>query len=523
MPSVPEPESESAARDTSPRRLAVIGGGLAGLAAAVGLAGRGHEVHLFEARRHWGGRAGSYREHDMSEAIDHCQHVAMGCCTNFLDFCRQTGVLAHFRRDRELQFVGTTGGPTCFAAAPWLPAPLHLAPALVRLPYLDWRDKFGIARAMWSLLRTVPDDPSLADWTVAEWLAAHRQTDQAIRRFWEVVLVSALGETLDRASFSAAHKVFLDGFLAARSAYELWIPHPPLETIYGEIVTWLERQGVTLHAGTRIESLRPVVSQESREAAPGNPTWEMSAGGAGYLMDGVILAVPWRRLEGLWSNNLSLPLPQLDAARSVQSSPITAVHLWFDRPWFDRPHAVIVGRLSQWIFRRGTEPSRQDSSSPPAPPPTDPRHGEVARQATPLGEHYYQVVISASRSLEGRSRDEVREEVLADLRACWPAAREAVLTRWRMVTQAEAVFSYTPELHRRRPDQRTPYPSLAVAGDWTHTGWPSTMEGAVRSGYLAAERLLEPLGQRVSLVRPDLPRGPLTRLLLPGTRSFAHR
>jgi hypothetical protein len=179
-------------------------------------------------------------------------------------------------------------------------------------------------------------------------------------------------------------------------------------------------------------------------------------------------------------------LPNLEAASQIECAPISGIHLWFDRQITPLPHAVLVGRLSQWVFRRDAAPAK----------------------------HYYQVVVSASRSLEGRSRQEILRQVVAELGEVWPAARQARLVRWRIVTEHTAVFSVRPGLDRLRPPQRTPIANLALAGDWTRTGWPSTMEGAVRSGYLAAEVILEHFGMPRPQLVPDLPRNLLTRLLI---------
>lgn len=536
-PAEPLPADVKNGRGVRPARIAVIGGGLAGLAASASLSTAGHHVHLFESRRHWGGRAGSYCEREGEEWIDHCQHVAMGCCTNFLHLCRQLGVGSSLRRDRVLTFLGPDGRSHRFAATRGLPAPLHLGPALLRLSYLGWGDKLRIAQAMWNLLRSPSEaDSEQAERTVAEWLSRQKQTAAAVERFWGVVLISALGETLDRASFAAARKVFLDGFLAARSAYELWIPTIPLDALYRQMIGQLERQGVATYLGTRVDSVAPISAPQqlpspirdnsaSRDAgtaasrethsiadwsrAAGSPAsqqamgWSLRTPIGSSEFDGVIVAVPWRRLKELWDGGPSNDLPHVAIAEEITSSPITAVHLWFDRPLFSMPHAVIVGRLSQWVFRRvdGAVPLQGDQRS------------HVPTQSRNENEHYYQVVISASRELAGRPRESIRDEVLADLKALWPSAHEAQLLRWRVVSQADAVFSITPWLESKRPGQRTPFPRLAVAGDWTKTGWPSTMEGAVRSGYLAAEAILHQLGQPARILQPDLPQSWLTRLL----------
>ncbi|MCO6459355.1 MAG: FAD-dependent oxidoreductase [Pirellulaceae bacterium] len=460
--------------------VAVIGGGLAGLAAALKLGERGWAVELFEARRTLGGRAGAFRQPDNGQWIDHCQHVGMDCCTNWLDFCRRLHIGDGFRRDKVLHFFGPDGRPYRLRAAGWLPAPLHLGPSLLAWGFLPWRDRWSIAGALLRLAR-YRSNPAVAEPTIGQWLRQQRQSEIARRRFWSVVLVSALGETLDRASLSAARKVFVDGFLASRSAFQLLIPREPLGELYGErLLAGLGRWPVRVHCERPVRGLHG-------EAA-GVRCIEL-ADGTRREYDACVLAVPWRRVAGLLCDSLRAAVPAVERLEAIDSSPITAVHLWLDRPIMHLPHAVLVDRLSQWVFRHG----------PDLPPDA---------------EHYYQVVISASRELAGRPREDVLREVLDDLAAVWPAARLAGVTRWRMVTQQEAVFSVRPDLDRIRPPQTTPVPNLALAGDWTRTGWPATMEGAVRSGYLAAEVLLRSRGDRQPCLVPDLPRGWLARLLL---------
>ena len=184
-------------------------------------------------------------------------------------------------------------------------------------------------------------------------------------------------------------------------------------------------------------------------------------------------------------------VPQLVAAAQIQSSPISGVHLWFDRPIMDVPHAVIIGRLSQWVFAKTDRNMTNNSEAG----------------------HYYQVVISASSDLAGRDRDDLIGEVCGDLAAVFPTAKEAKLLRARTVSDPHAVFSVRPGLDEIRPLQSTTVPGLFVAGDWTRTGWPATMEGAVRSGYLAAEGVLKSLGTPRTVVVPGLKKGWLARMV----------
>jgi uncharacterized protein with NAD-binding domain and iron-sulfur cluster len=219
------------------------------------------------------------------------------------------------------------------------------------------------------------------------------------------------------------------------------------------------------------------------------PTLELGDGRS-IETDFVVLAVPWSKVADLLDARVAHG-PWVEALSCFESAPITAVHLWFDRPIMPLAHAVLVGRRGQWIFNRGWR---------------QPDDGQAG--------HYYQVVISASRELAGLDRDRLAAEVRDELAVIWPEVVAARLLRARVVTQQGAVFSPLPGLERSRPGQQTPLPRLFLAGDWTATGWPATMESAVRSGYLAAEGILKSVGRHETYLVPELPRGLVARLLI---------
>ncbi len=464
--------------------VAIVGGGLAGMAVATALCQRGLHVELFESRRVLGGRAASFEEKQTSQYVDYCQHVSMGCCTNLQQFCRQVGIADLFRRERTLHFIAPDGRQSDLTAARWLPAPLHLAIALGRLSYLGLRDRIAVAR---SLLKLARQHNPTDEQTIAQWLHVEGQSTTAIDRFWKVVLVSALGETLDRVSVRYARKVFVDGFLANTQGYEVLIPQLPLREVFSErIVPWLEARDAKVHLGTPI---REIVGDAKSVRGVRLPD------GSLHQADVVVAAVPLRRCRDLFPRQLAAELTWLDGLERISSSPITGVHLWFDRPITSLPHAVFVDRLSQWMFNRGAQPIAANDH----------------RQT-----HYCQVVISASRQLASRDREDIAQQIAAELRSAWPAARDAQLVHWRVVTDHDAVFSVDCNVDRYRPAQQTAIPNLVLAGDWTATGWPSTMEGAVRSGYLAAEAVLCSLGRDEPILVDDLPRGRLAKLVCGG-------
>jgi squalene-associated FAD-dependent desaturase len=466
--------------------VVVVGGGLAGLAATAALAQRGFRVTLIEPRPRLGGRASSFVDQTTGELIDNCQHVNLGCCTNFRHFCKTVGIADRLRRERELYFIGSSGRVCTFRADRW-PAPFHLLRSFRRLDYLDARDLRAIASGLRQLAK--PIHAAETGESFADWLRSHGQTPQAIGRFWHVVLVSALSESLDRIAVPHARKVFVDAFLSHRDGWQVEVPDVPLSEFYGTALTdWLTSHGVMVRL---LEGVRRVVEQDGRAMAV-----ELR-GGELLTADQFVLAVPQHRLLDLLSETWA-GQPFFRRASEIETAPISSLHLWFDRPITDLPHAVLVDRTSQWLFNRTALHTAEANG-----------HSRPTTSA-----FYYQVVISASRDLAGREQEDVRDEVVRELRAIWPETDAAHLVHWRLVTERRAVFSVTPGTEALRPPQQTPIPNLHLAGDWTQTGWPATMEGAVRSGYLAAESVLNSIGGTAErLVQPDLPTSTLARWL----------
>ncbi|MFL5330755.1 MAG: hydroxysqualene dehydroxylase HpnE [Gemmataceae bacterium] len=417
-------------------RVIVIGGGLAGLAAAQLLAVEGKSVTVLESRNRLGGRAGSFVDATTGQVIDACQHVSMGCCTKLAQFFRIVGVAHLLETQPELYFLTPDGRMSRFAAKR-LPVPFHLAPAFWRLHFLTFPEKLRIAYGLFCL-RFARGDPPFHDW-----LLHHRQTQRTIDRFWSVVLVSALNESVDRIGLKYARKVFVDGFLTDRRGSEVQIPKVPLDRLYGEeMQAWFEKHGVEIHLNAGVKSIN-VVNREVADLSLRNgerlkAEWYVAA------------LLPERLLDLLPSDEVDRE-PVFHNLRQLEYSPIVSVHLWLDRPVMDLPHAVLIDSLSQWVFNRG---------------------------------EYLQVVISAAKDQRGEN---VTERVIDELRQFFPRMREATVLRSRVVTEHSATFSVVPGVDQIRPWPRSPIFNLFLAGDWTATGWPATMESAVRSGYAAAE------------------------------------
>jgi squalene-associated FAD-dependent desaturase len=469
------------------RRVVVVGGGLAGLSAAATLAESGFAVDVIESRRNCGGRAASFEDPQDGSLVDACQHVAMGCCTNFLDLCRRAGFGSELRRDRTLWFIGPDGTRSACTPAGWLPAPLHLLPLLFGMSHFSVWEKLSLSYGMMRLAvrqNIVTDD---SEPTAACWLQS-RQPKRVIDLFWQPVIESALGESMDFVGISAVRKVVVDGFLAHPQAADLLVPTEPLGKLFGsKLVSWLRNQGVVVHTGRTVTGIQYDNSHDVTGVYCGEDV---------MLADAVILAVPWRAAARLVPD----VLPPVD--ESFIGSPITAVHLWFDRQIFDLPHAVLVGRVSQWVFQGEEEVMQAEEK-------------KSARKGEEIGYHC-QVVISASRGLCDGNREQLLETVVAELRDIFPEAQAAQLIRSRVVTDPTAVLSVRPGIDTVRPKAKTPVKNLFLAGDWTQTGWPSTMEGAVRSGRHAAAMLIESMNGTDPPLVNDLRKNPVIRLLVGG-------
>jgi len=431
----------------------IIGGGLAGLSAAAALGGAGWQVDLFETRGFLGGRATSWPvAGEDSEVIDNCQHVLLRCCYNLLDFYKRLGVGNKIRFYPEYFFL-EPGGRTSTLKRGMLPPPMHFAGSFAGLKFLSMTDKAAIARAMLAIPRerTRTDLDAI---TMSHWLREQRQTPQAIERYWRQVLVSAVNEELDRMAASHGVQVFWLGMLQSARGYEMGIPDVPLRELYSEDA--LGKLGQV-----RLHGRQPATALETIN---GRITGVRS-GDTTHTADHYISAVPSERIAQL------APFLRFDAS-PFEHSPITGIHLWFDRPVTALPHATLLDRTIQWMFNKSE------------------------------GRHI-QVVVSASRSLTTMARGEIIDLALRELAEFLPTVRTATLERAQVIKEVRATFSAMPGLEALRPLAETAFPNFSLAGDWTRSGWPATMEGAVRSGYLAAEAALKARGQSGRFLIPD--------------------
>lgn len=405
------------------------------MASAVALHECGFEVEIFEARRQLGGRAGSIQFADGREWIDPGQHILLGCCRNLLDFYRRLGVEHLIRFHDRFVFVEPGGRRSTLPAADSSPS---LLIGFLRLRFLGLRDKMAILRALAAVRRELAHRHDLNALSMGDWLAARWQTRRALARFWRPVIVSALNEELERVSAWHGLQVLWLVFLAGRGGARLGVPAVPLAELYRE-ENWRPFSRIRLRLGARVERIHVEADQVR----------SVEANGGTHKADVYVLATTPDRARGLVPD-LGLP--------SFESSPIAAIHLWFDQPVMDLPQAALLDRTIQWAFNK--------------------REGR-----------YVQLVVSAASSLVSLPGDAVLALALRELAEFFPRVKAARLEDSLVVREVHATFPPLPGLRSRRPGARTRLPNLYLAGDWTDTGWPATMESAVRSGYLAAEAI----------------------------------
>lgn len=494
-------------------RAVVVGGGLAGIAAAVQLAGHGVAVTVVEARRRLGGRATSFEDPHRGRILDNCQHVLMGCCTNLIDLYRKLGVQGHIQWHRKLYFAG----PQVAGLGLWadrrgdgewiidvleaddLPAPLHMVQALMRFGTLKMAEKVAVARGMLKILRLgKAGRESLSDQSFLDWLVAQQQPAGAIEKFWALIIISALNELPQHASAAYAMQVFQDGFLANEQAYVMGLASVPLLRLYDPAQQVIEAAGGQVLLGARADRFE---YQANGRRQAGRVAALHLADGTRLDGDLFVSALPFDRLGGVCDSSMCKADERLRRLERLSTSPILGVHLWFARPVMTHSHLILVQSPLQWIFNKGIV----SADNTPTP-----ETGDAAREA---GQHIHGV-ISAAHQLVDLPAHEIVEMVLQEVRKALPDARRAEVIDARVIKEKRATFSVKPGVDRLRPPASGAISNLYLAGDFCRSGWPATMEGAVRSGYIAAAAALHEAGEEAEVLAPDLDRSGLYKFLV---------
>jgi squalene-associated FAD-dependent desaturase len=461
--------------------VTVVGGGVAGMSAACALADAGLRVHLVERRGYLGGRASSYLHPGVNEIIDNCQHVLFGCCTNLVGFYRRIGAADRIYWTSEMTMIEPGGrrsqlGPSKLAGI-GLPAPLHGLPKLLSAHAFSVADKVALARAFTALMQSVPANSRES---LDAWLRRHGQTRGAIERFWRLVIASALNADLDSIAMPYAAKVIRELFMNSAFAGSMGMSTVPLSELYAGVAPFVEARGGNIHLNTFLEG-----AAWDESAAK----WRIRTRTGEQCSDFLVFALPFEATAQL--------LPQLpgaagkpELARKIERHehwPICSVHLWFDREITELEHAVLLDRELHWMYNQSRLQRR--------------------------GGNYVELVVSATRAFAALPREDAIRQALTELAEFFPAVKLAKLEKAALVKEVRATFGVPPGIDEFRPHAASPWPNCFLAGDWTATGWPSTMESAARSGHLAAEALCLTLGEPRTFLEPDLKPEGIMRLL----------
>lgn len=442
------------------RRALVIGGGLAGISAAVRLADEGWQPTILETRKKLGGRATSFPDQRSGQSLDNCQHVLMGCCTALLSLYERLGVGDQIEWHERLHWWREDGG-TDLLAPGRLPAPFHTLASFLRMKLINREQKKQIRRAMIALLRGGHRLRSrFQNRTFGAFLSETGQSDEAIRLFWDTVVISACNLPSDQVAAVHGMQVFQEAFLPGRWAGTMGLSTVPLAELYDPAEQILIDSGGQLQLGCSVRE----ICLEGRKAVG------VMTGDSMERADVVVSTVPPDRLARLLPESIRQTDRRLEHLESFAFSPILGVHVHWPEPVMDVPHLVLAGQSVHWIFNKGIDES---------------------------GRQHLHMVISAADDWMGLDEQSILEQVRTVTDKALPRSASLTPCSVRAVKEKRATFSATAEIEACRPCAG-PSPigleggdveSLYVAGDWCDTGWPATMEGAVRSGYLAASAI----------------------------------
>jgi squalene-associated FAD-dependent desaturase len=460
-------------------RVVVIGGGLAGITAAIALAESGAQVTLLEARPRLGGATCSFTRDGLT--VDTGQHIFLGCCSAYRGLLGKLGMTAHaplHRFDVTVLAPGAAGIPRqARLRRTALPGPLHMLPALGRYPFLTKTERTRVALPALAMRRVDPADPGVDAQRFGDWLAARGQSERARRALWDLFTVSALNIAGDDASLALAATVVKTGLLGQNNAADIGVPALPLGELHGDAAaTLLTRLGAQVALSTKVAAIEASQDEHARfRVRLARPEGDASLGaeaGVAIGADAVVLAVPHEKAAPLVPPD-ALPSGTVAAWSGLGASPIVNVHVIYDRPVTHLPFAAAIDSPVQWVFDRTSISGLGDG-----------RGG---------GPQYLAISLSAADEYAEVPAARLREQFVPALAELFPAARDAQVTEFFVTRERRATFRQGPGTGALRPKAGTRLPGLVLAGAWTDTGWPDTMEGAVRSGLSAAIELRQTL------------------------------
>jgi squalene-associated FAD-dependent desaturase len=441
--------------------VVVIGAGFAGLSAAAAMAESGARVLVLDARPQAGGRATAFTDRETGELVDNGQHVLFGCYRATFEFLRRIAAEPNVRAQPSLELV-------CYdrerrrsvLRCPALPSPLHLLAGVMGWDPIPWRDRLSALRLVGPLLAARREvrikgtvTPLPAGSTVDQWLRHHRQGEMLREWLWEPLAVAALNQQPSHASAAAFVRILAEMFGPDPGAAAIVLPIKPLHEMYARpAAEYLSARG----GEVRTSALARVVLEGSRVAA-------VEVRGERIAATRVVSAVPWFGLRALFAQPPASLAPLLDAASAMAAQPIVTVNLWYDREVMQEPFVGLPGRTMQWVFDK--------------------------RAAFGGTASHLSLVSSGATAIVGRTNAELAAVAAAEVASSLPGAEGARLVRATVVREKQATFSLAPG-QPHRPGARTPIEGLVLAGDWTDTGLPATIESAVISGHTAAAEAL---------------------------------
>ncbi|MFE6061018.1 hydroxysqualene dehydroxylase HpnE [Streptomyces sp. NPDC056431] len=470
---------EGTGQHTRQPQAVVVGGGLAGITAALQLAEAGVGVTLLEGRPRLGGLAFSFRRGDLT--VDNGQHVYLRCCTAYRWFLdRVDGARLAPLQDRldvpVLDVAHPRGPRLGRIRRDNLPVPLHLARSLATYPHLSLAERASVGRAALALRKLDPADPALDGIDFATWLGRHGQSPRTVDALWDLVGIPTLNAPASQASMGLAAMVFKTGLLSEPGAADIGWAHVPLGELHDtRAAKELDALGVRTALRTKAE----------RISRTDDGRWAVDVPGETLVADAVVLAVPQEETHGLLPEGA---LDDPDRLLDIATAPILNLHVIYDRKVLKRPFFTALGSPVQWVF------DRTDSSGLLRGGPEG--HSDQDGGGRPVGGQYLAVSQSAAQDEIDEPVAALRAKYLPELERLLPAARGAGIRDFFVTRERTATFAPTPGVGRLRPGARTQAPGLFLAGAWTATGWPATMEGAVRSGFSAAGAALSALGRR---------------------------
>jgi squalene-associated FAD-dependent desaturase len=437
----------------------VVGGGLAGVSAALELAERGYGVTLLEKRPYLGGRAFSFIDKETGAEVDNGQHVFMKCCTAYIALLRKLGVEGKTRIQRRLRVNVTDGkGVASPIYRTGLPAPLHLGPSLLRYKHIGLADKLRVGRTVLAMKRmSLAKRRALDGVSFYDWLRSQGQSERSIGTLWNLIVLPTCNDDAKNVSASQAIMVFQEGLLRDATGADIGYSRVPLSKLLSQEAA----QAIAAKGGW---VLLDRTAQRFTGDAKGIAGLEVFGHGA-IRADAYITALPPKAMLELLPDSL-----RNDAfftrAEKITMSPIVNLHFWFDRKVADWEFASFLDNAAHWVFNKS---AMSDSGSGPG--------------------QYLSVSLSGAHAYIDMPKEELRARFLAELGKAIPAITQAQVTRFIVVRERFATFSPSPGSAANRLPCRTPVPNLFLAGEWTDNDWPSTMEGAVRSGAIAADEV----------------------------------